>query len=81
VRLEREAPEDLFLIQRLQEEVKHLREELVAARSSIEQLQANPSVNPPLKVARNLAIRVQIFSAEDAVAIPIGRLNVNKQAG
>jgi SAM-dependent methyltransferase len=46
VRFEREASEDLFLIQRLQEEVKNLREELVAARSSIEQLQTNPSVEP-----------------------------------
>ena len=41
VRLEREASEDLCLIQGLQEDVKHLREELVAARSSIEQLQAD----------------------------------------
>ena len=46
VRFEREASEDLLLTQRLQNEVNHLREELVAARSSIEQLQANASVEP-----------------------------------
>ena len=33
----------------------------MAARSSIEQLQANRQQNPPLQDAKNLAIRVQIF--------------------